>query len=418
MNYHVIFSMLVCITAISAFINDRYFKLPKTIALTIISVSISIIITQLAKVSPNVIYPIHKLLSSVNFRNTVLDVMLGYLLFAGSLHINSVELKKNFLVIIYLASVGVITSTVLTGVILWHITKFIHFNLSFADCLIFGSIISPTDPIAVMSIFRNAKNIPKQIKAKITGEALFNDAVSILLLTILIRIFYTDGPNSFLVSHITFTLVQDILGGIAWGGFVGYVSSFFLSRTDDNEAIILLTVAAASAGYIISGYLHVSGPITMVVAGLLIGEYSKKQRFSSKTSYSLNQFWELIDGILNAFLFVLIGLELLTIDITFSTIVIGFIGLFIIFISRFISILIPSSIRLIYKTNNNKPNWKENFLLCWGGIRGAISIALALATPNLPPYLIAITYLVVIFSILIQGSTLKIIINKFYSKTS
>ncbi len=402
--------MLVSITATSAFINDKIFKLPKTIALTVFSVSISLIVMQLIKIYPDAIHPIHKLLSGVNFRMTVLDVMLGYLLFAGSLHINSIDLKKHLFTVVYLATIGVIMSTTLTGFILWYLADLFGFHLNLSDCLIFGAIISPTDPIAVMSFFHNVKPALQPIKTKITGEALFNDGVSILVLVILLGMFYPDSTHSFTVTTIAINIIQEIVGAIALGGLLGYLSSYVLAKTDDNETIILLSIAIASIGYIASSYLHISGPITMVVLGLLVGNYSKKQKFSEKTSDALNQFWHLIDGMLNAFLFILIGLELLTIPVDFAAFIMSIIGLFVIFISRFSSTLIP----LLIKSRITKNTFKETFVLSWGGLRGAISIALALATPELPSYLIAITYLIVIMSIVIQGSTLKMIINKLY----
>ena len=202
MNFHVIFCMLVCITAISAFVNERFFKLPKTIALTIISVLISVSVTQLIKFYPDIISPLHKILSGVNFRTTVLDVMLGYLLFAGSLHINAIELKKNVFIVLYLATIGVITSTLLTGFILWYISNIFNFELALADCLIFGAIISPTDPIAVMSFFQNTRKSLQPLKVKITGEALFNDAVSILLLVILVGVFYGNSHSDLSINKI------------------------------------------------------------------------------------------------------------------------------------------------------------------------------------------------------------------------
>jgi CPA1 family monovalent cation:H+ antiporter len=340
--------------------------------------------------------------------------MLGYLLFAGALHINAIELRKNVFSVLYLASIGVITSTVLTGFILWYISNIFNFNLQLSDCLIFGAIISPTDPIAVMSFFKGTKKSLGHIKVKITGEALFNDAVSILLLVILVGVFYNKNFADFSINNIGLSLVQEVAGGITWGIFLGYAASYFLARTDDNEATILITIAVASTGYIIANYLHVSGPITMIISGLLIGSFAKKQRFSIKTSNSLNQFWSLVDGILNAFLFVLIGLEFLTIDINLSAAFISVIGLFIIFIARLASILLLNlfKVKHIVQSNNLLVMWKESFILCWGGVRGAISIALALATPGLPPYLIGITYLIVIMSILLQGSTLKLIMNR------
>lgn len=412
MSYHAIFAGIVAVTAISMFLNEQFLKLPKTIALTIISVSISFSLTQLIRFTPSIIHPIHALLSSVDFKTTVLDVMLGYLLFASSLHINTIALKKHFSMIFYLASVGVVTSTVITGFILWKISIWLHFPLSLADCLIFGALISPTDPIAVASVFQTTKNVPERIKTKITGESLFNDAAGILLLVILVRIFYMNDASHITVQSIGLIIAQEALGGIVLGLFVGYITSIFLSKTNDAEVSILLTLAASSCGYIVASKFHVSGAITMVIAGLIVGNLSKKQKFSETTALSLNKFWDLVDGILNAFLFVLIGLEMLTIDVHYSVILMGILGIVVVFIARFASMLLPSALLVDHKKYPFK--WSEINLLCWGGIRGAISVALALSISGFPGSLVAITYFIVIFSILIQGSSFKWIVNKVY----
>jgi monovalent cation:H+ antiporter, CPA1 family len=419
MNYHSIFASLILITALAAFFNERFFKLPKTIALTIISLSISIVVTQLVRLKPDLIKPIYALLTSFDFKTTVLDIMLGYLLFASALHINSITLKRHFYSIFYLASLGVITSTLFTGLLLWYISQLVHFPLTLPDCLIFGALISPTDPIAVGSILKNNKLVPKDTKTKITGESLFNDAAGILLLFILIKLFYSNESHSLTMGSLSLVIIAESIGGIVWGAIVGYVTALFLARTKDNEITILLTLAAASCGYIVANKLHFSGVITMVIAGLVIGNLSRKEKFSQATTQSMNWFWGLFDNMLNAVLFVIIGLEMLVMDVNSSTIVMGVIGIFIVFIARFASMLIPNLIYAArkYKTKP-KINWSEIILLCWGGIRGGISIALALATPNIPHSLIAITYVLVIFSILIQGSSFSWIISKIYGRKS
>lgn len=416
MSYHAIFAGIVAVTAISMFLNERYFKLPKTIALTIISVTLSLVLTQLIRYTPALVAPIHALLSGVNFKTTVLDVMLGYLLFASGLHINTIALKKHFSVIFYLASIGVVTSTIFTAYMLWKFSYWINFPLSFPDCLIFGALISPTDPIAVASVFQTTKNVSERTKTRITGESLFNDAAGILLLVILVRIFYLNDATQVTFQSISWIIVKEALGGILWGIIVGYSTAIFLKRTNDAEVSILLTIAASSCGYIMAGQLHVSGAITMVIAGLIVGNFSRNQAFSEETALSLNKFWDLIDGILNAFLFVLIGLEMLTINVHYTTFLIGAMGIIIVFLARFGSMLLPSAVLVLYNRRRYPFNWTEMTLLCWGGIRGAISVALALSIPNFPGSLVAITYFIVIFSILIQGSSFKWVINKIATR--
>jgi CPA1 family monovalent cation:H+ antiporter len=414
MSYHVIFAGIVAVTALSMFVNEQFLKLPKTIALTIISVSLSFSITQLIRFTPSIMQPIHTLLSGVDFKTTVLDVMLGYLLFASSLHINTIALKKHFSVIFYLASLGVVTSTIFTGFILWKISHWVHFPLDIADCLIFGALISPTDPIAVASVFQTTKNVPEQIKTKITGESLFNDAAGILLLVILVRIFYMNDASTLSFTSISWIVIKEALGGILWGIIVGYLTAILLSRTNDTEVGILLTLAASSGGYIIANKLHLYGAITMVIAGLIVGNLSKTERFCATTVLSLNKFWDLVDGILNAFLFVLIGLEMLTINVNYSVLLMGALGIIVVFVARFGSMLLPTIGFFIYDRQKYAFKWSEMLLLCWGGIRGAISVALALSIADFPGSLVAITYFIVIFSILIQGSSFKWLVNKVY----
>ena len=414
MSYHAIFAGIVAVTALSMFINEQYLKLPKTIALTIISVGLSFSLTQLIRYTPSIIQPIHTLLSGVDFKTTVLDVMLGYLLFASSLHINTISLKKHFSVIIYLASIGVITSTIFTAFMLWKISIWVHFPLTIADCLIFGALISPTDPIAVASVFQTTKNVPEHIKAKITGESLFNDAAGILLLVILVKVFYLNDASSLNFASISWIVITESIGGIVWGVIVGYLTALLLSRTNDAEVGILLTIAASSGGYIIANQLHLSGAITMVIAGLIVGNLSKTQRFCATTVLSLNKFWDLIDGILNAFLFVLIGLEMLTITLNYAVVLMAVLGIVIVFVARFCSMLLPSIALFTINRKKYAFKWSETFLLCWGGIRGALSVALALSIENFPGTLVAITYFIVILSILVQGSSFKWVIKKVY----
>lgn len=413
MSYHSIFSVIVLVTALAAFVNEYYFKLPKTIALTVMSLTLSIIVTNLLRLNADWALSIHTILSSVDFRTTVLDVMLGYLLFASSLRINVLNLKRHLASIIYLASIGVITSTLFTGFLLWIISRTLDIPLTLPDCLIFGALLSPTDPIAVSSVFQTTHNVPEETKTKITGESLFNDAAGILVLVILVRIFYLNH-NHLTFNSISILVIKEALGGIVWGLIVGYITAQFLAKSKDQEVSILITIAASSCGYVLANAIHLSGPITMVIAGLVVGNYSRTQKICKKTHEHLDNFWSLVDDLLNALLFVLIGLEMLTISIHYSTIVMGIIGIIVVMLARFGSILLPNTIYVLCNHKTHRYNWPEISMLCWGGIRGAISIALAIAIPGLPSQLIAITYFIVIFSILIQGSSFKWLVDKLY----
>jgi CPA1 family monovalent cation:H+ antiporter len=280
MSYHSIFAAIILVTALAAFFNERVLKLPKTTALTIISLSLSIIVTNLLRLHSEWATSIHTILSGVDFRTTILDVMLGYLLFASSLRINVLNLKRHLSSIMYLASIGVITSTLFTGFLLWFISNAMSFPLTLPDCLIFGALISPTDPIAVSGVFQTTKNVPEETKTKITGESLFNDAAGILLLVILVRIFYLNNSVALSFESIGIMIIQEAFGGIVWGLIVGYITAKFLSATKDQEVSILLTIASASCGYILANVVHISGPITMVISGLVVGNYSRKQKSS------------------------------------------------------------------------------------------------------------------------------------------
>jgi CPA1 family monovalent cation:H+ antiporter len=417
MSYHGIFASVVLITAIAAFLNERYLRLPKTIALTIISLMISIIVTNLLRFNSELALSIRTILSGIDFRKTVLDVMLGYLLFASSLRINVLNLRKHLYSIMYLSSLGVVVSTLVTGFLLWLVSEAVHFSLSLPDCFIFGALISPTDPVAVNSVLGLAKNVPEDTKAKITGEALFNDAAGILVLIILARIFYQSGDVHLTIGSISFMFIKEALGGIIGGMVIGHLTSQILCKTEDQEVSILLTIASAGCGYILANTIHISGPITMVVAGLVVGSHLKKQKFSKKTSEYLANFWSLVDDLLNALLFVLIGLEMLTISIHYTTIIMGIIAIFIVMLARFGSVILLQSIYILFNHKKRSYNWPEVGMLCWGGIRGAISIALTIAIIGVPSQLIAMTYFLVIFSILIQGSSLKWVVEKLYPIT-
>lgn len=411
MSFHELFATLVLVTAFASYINDRILKLPKTIALTIISIIIALSASMITHKYPHLAGPVYEMVKSVDFKTTVLDVMLGYLLFASGLHVNSIELKKEITPVVYLASLGVVISTFLTGYMLFYVGHFFGIPFSIGECLIFGALISPTDAIAVLGAFKAIPNPPQRLKTLITGEGLFNDAGAILMLVILSQVVYENVHLT--VGHVVESLVMETGGGIVLGIVVGIVCSRLLKKAKSPEVAALLSIAASSCGYVIANRIHVSGVITMVVAGLIIGGYAKKDHFRKETTLVLNNFWELIDEILNAFLFVLIGLAMINIEITHSAIMIGLVMIIVVFITRLISIWAPDFVLGTVLRRQSSFSCKKSTLLAWGGIRGGLSIALALSIENFPDSLVAITYVVVLASILLQGGTFKWAISKF-----
>ncbi|RTL01685.1 MAG: sodium:proton antiporter [Proteobacteria bacterium] len=411
MSFHELFATFVAVTAIASYINDRWIKLPKTIALTIISIVIAFAVSLVSKLQPDFVGPVYQMVKSVDFKTTVLDVMLGYLLFASGLHVNSIELRKEITPVIYLASFGVVISTFLTGYMLYYVAQWLHVPLTIGECLIFGALISPTDAIAVLGTFKSIKNPPQRLRVLITGEGLFNDAGAILMLVILSQVVYENVHLT--VGHVVESLMMETGGGIIMGMVVGFVASYLIKRAKSPEVATMVTIAASSCGYVLANRIHVSGVITMVVAGLLIGGYAKKDHFRASTKIVINNFWELIDEILNAFLFVLIGLTMINIKISNADIMIGAITIIIVFVARFLSIWAPDWLMgkiFNYRTFSDS---KKTTLLAWGGIRGGLSIALALSIDGLSDSLVAVTYVVVLSSILIQGGTFKWAISKF-----
>jgi CPA1 family monovalent cation:H+ antiporter len=411
MGYHTLFAMLVTITAIASYTNHKYLQLPKTIGLTIISILVSLCVMAAFKIVPDFFEPVHELLSGIDFKNLVLEGLLSYLLFAGALHVNVVDLRKQFIAVLSMASFGVIISTFLTAYVLWLISNALGLNIPFSYCLIFGAVISPTDPIAVLSVFKVCKNIPTKMKMRITGEAMFNDAAAILLFVIIVSIMFSSGDAHLTAWDISWELIREAAGGVLAGVIFAGVACWFLSRCDDAEVAILITLAVTSTGFIIANNLHVSAPLAMVVAGIIIGNNFNKTRFSQRTIVALDNFWRLIDEVLNAFLFVLIGLEVLTMHFDWMAIPAGIVAMIVIIAVRLLSIAIPM---IFIERNVGREYWKGNAVMCWGGLRGGISIALALSIPNAPEIVVTVTYIVVLLSILLQGSTFKLLVNKLY----
>ncbi|MGQ4002562.1 sodium:proton antiporter [Francisellaceae bacterium CB299] len=417
MNEYFLFSLLTVVAAMMSYINTKFLKLPKAIGLIILAISFSALCAAFLKDDNFLVVA----LSSFDFKTTVLEGMLSFLLFANALHFNMIDLKKEIKAVFALASIGLLLSAATTAVLIYGFALLIGADLSFGYCLVFGALISPTDPIAVISTLAGNKTIPKRIKTRVVGESLFNDATGIVLFVVLSNIFFLGAGGEFgshLDNNINYTwlLMKQISieagGGILLGYIFAKVALIFLNTNRDSETSIFVTLAVASMGYVIAHSLHVSGPIAMVVAGLFIGNsLSDSKKEHPKQVQKIDDFWMVIDNMLNSFLFILIGLELTSIPFNITAFWIGVAGIFIVTIARFISISIPIT---IVDKQLSKSSTKDNVLVAWSGVRGGISLALALSLPDEGHMIVGITYTVVVLSILAQGSTLKLVLNWIY----
>ena len=332
--------------------------------------------------------------------------MLSFLLFAGSLHVDLNDLLEQKIIISILATLGVVFSTFVIGTTTYYMLGMFSINIDYIYCLLFGSLISPTDPIAVLGILKET-NTPKSLETTIAGESLFNDGVGVVVFAVILSLVIGDAHISF--SEISFLFIEEAVGGILFGLISGYLFFRLLKSVDDYPLEIMLTLALVMGGYSLASYLHLSGPLAMVVSGLFIGNHGKMFAMSDTTHKQLFSFWELIDEFLNALLFVLIGFEVLIIHFNFSYLLTGSLLIPLILLVRLIGISIPLKI-MGARANLSKGS---AIVMTWCGLRGGISIALALSLPDIPErsLIIAITYIVVAFSILVQGLTSKTVVD-------
>jgi len=394
-------SLIIVLSAALAYFNIRFLKLPSTIGLMILALVLSLFILMLGAISP-LGGSMKNLVLQIDFSGFLLDFMLGFLLFAGALHTDVKKLRRAKWAIFIYATFGILISTVLVAVAVYFLLPVFYQQVDFIYCLLFGALISPTDPIAVLSILKKA-GISESIETKITGESLFNDGVGVVLFLSLFSI-ASQGIDEVSTSHIVILLTEEIVGGIALGLLLGYVGFVMLKKIDHYQTEVLITLAMVMGGISVAPVFHFSGPLAMVVAGLFIGNKGALEAMSEETSDYIHKFWEMVDEIFNAILFVLIGLELLVIPFELSFLYVGLVVIIIVILSRYISLAIPS---YIFKLQYEFPR-KTFLIMTWGGLRGGISIALALSlAANMERNLIvSVTYIVVLFSIIVQGLTL------------
>ena len=396
------------ITALLAYVNHRFVRLPTTIGVMVIALCLSLAIVALDSVGW--IHALRRyeesLLRSIHFSDVLMQGMLSLLLFAGAMHVDLSELKAHRWSVAALALVGTLLSTLLVGFGLWLTLPWFGTPLSLLYCLLFGALISPTDPIAVMGILKSA-GAPEDLELLIAGESLFNDGVGVVIFVLLLGILTSgDTPT---VSAALVLLLREAGGGIVFGLALGYITYRLLKSVDQYQVEVLLTLAAVTGGYALANHLHVSGPLAMVVAGLIVGNQGRARAMSDTTRRYVDMFWELIDEILNAVLFVLIGMEVLLVTFSFPLLMAGAAVIGVTLLARLLSVGLP--VRLLgHRLGLPERAWR---VLTWGGLRGGISVALALSLPPGPERdsVLALTYCVVMFSILVQGLTIGRVIR-------
>ncbi len=398
---------LTTATAIFAYVNFRWLRLPTTIGLMAIALVGSLVLLGMGRAGWVDLAPLTAFVNAVDFDATLLNGMLGALLFAGALHVDISQLRAEKLIIGVLSTVGVMTSTVLVGLGALAITTLVGTPVPFIWCLVFGALISPTDPIAVGAILKKA-GVPKRLEITITGESLFNDGVGVVVFLVLLGI--ASGGGTVSAGHIAELFAVEVFGGCLFGAALGWGTNRLLSRVDDYQVEILLTLAVTTGGYVLANRLHLSGALAMVVAGLLVGGRGRAFAMSARTEERLDDFWELVDEFLNAMLFVLMGIEVVIVEFTGSSGIAGLLAIPLVLLARLISVGAPllSLQRVRPALHGTLP------ILTWSGLRGGISVALALSLP-FSPYrstLVTMTYVVVCFSILVQGLTVQRVVER------
>ena len=409
MDLFTITAILATIAAVFGYINVRFLKLPTTIGLMIMAIAATSIVLVVGSFNQNTLTVADNLIQQIDFQGLILDVLLSFLLFAGALHTDWDSLKEQTGPILVFATLGVLASTFVVGGLFYLLSvHLLGVSVPFIHCLLFGALISPTDPIAVLGILKQA-NAPKQLETKIVGESLFNDGVGVVIFLTIYSI-AQQGIENTSVGEVGLLFAEEVIGGVGLGFALGFIT-YQLTRTIDHyETEVMITLAVVMGGYVLASSLHFSGPLAMVVAGLFIGNSARQTAMSQITQNYLDRFWELVDVFLNAVLFVLIGLELLIVDLAPEYLIAGLSAIVIVLVSRYLVLKAPIAFfkdRLDFAPHTD-------LIMTWGGLRGGISIALALSLTNEMnrEFFLTVTYVVVVFSIIVQGLTVGRLVKR------
>ncbi len=402
MDFFNIIAILVTLAGLLSYFNHRFLKMPTTIGLMLVAMLLSLALIGLNQIGLDIKTPAARILSEIDFSKTLLEGLLSYLLFAGALHVNLDDLAAQKRVVGILATAGVVGSTFIVGTAMYWVAGLLGFEIRYLYCLLFGALISPTDPVAVIGIMKSA-GAPKSLETKVSGESLFNDGIGVVLFLVLLGL--ATGEHHLTAGYVAKLFLLEAVGGVLYGLIIGWITYRMLRSVNNYQVEVLLTLALVTGGYALATTIHTSAPIAIVVAGLLIGNHGRRFAMSARTVEHLDTFWELVDEILNAVLFVLIGLEVMIISFSGKVFVAGVIAIPIVLLARFLCVGV--AVFALKRFREFTP--KAVRILTWAGLRGGISVALALALPPGPERdtLLAVTYVVVVFSIVVQGLTIK-----------
>lgn len=404
-------AVLLVLTATFGWVNHRYIGLPNTIGILAMGLLSSLILIGVELAVPHVsLYEsLVALIQQVDFQRTVLNGMLAFLLFAGALHVDLTLLRNRAGVVATMATVGVLISTVVVGVGLWALAGLLGIGLPLSWALVFGALISPTDPVAVLSTLRAVK-VPDQLQIDMTGESLFNDGVGVVVFAVLLAIAIGTESGGIDFRHVAELFVVEAFGGAALGLAAGYLAYRAMRAIDDYPVEVMISLALATGAYALATELHLSGPIAVVVAGLLIGNRGPKDAMSDETQRYMFGSWTVIDEILNSVLFLLIGLEVLVVRFDTGLGILAALSIPLTLFARFVAVGLP-----VLALKRRKPFAAGTIpVLTWGGLRGGISVAMALSIPEVAEksQLLAATYTVVVFTIIVQGLSLQHLVRR------
>lgn len=414
MEVYNIITILIVLAAIFGYINHRFIRLPGSIGIMLLSLMVSLLTVGAGLVFPDFFSQINQIIGTIDFHTAVMKIMLSFLLFAGAIQVDYKKLRNERTAIITFSTLGVIISTLVVGFLLYWCISLFGLQVNLLYCLIFGALISPTDPVAVLGILKRTKIAPS-LETKISGESLFNDGAAVVLFILFYEIAQL-GFENVSVWDILWLFVREAGGGVLLGMGLGYVGYQVIKSIDNYVVEVMTTLAIVMGGYLLAETLTVSGPLAMVIAGLITGNMSMDAVASDVTRDYLGKFWELIDALMNSILFLLIGLEILIIPFNFTLLFLGCTGILVVIIARYISVRIP-----ILFFGYQKPFQKSSVpILVWGALRGGISVALALSVPKYMygEMFVSITYIIVLFSILVQGLTIGRFAKKLTSENA
>ncbi|MDT0559001.1 sodium:proton antiporter [Ichthyenterobacterium sp. W332] len=405
------FELFVGIIALSAFLsylNAKFLKLPETIGVMILSIIVSLLFAASYFIDNTYFHEVTAFARSIDFKTILFDFLLGVLLFAGAIHVNLKGLLKEKSPVLIYATFGVIASTFIIGTLFYFLAKIIGLEISYLYSLVFGALISPTDPVAVLALLKKA-GAPKHMEIKIIGESLFNDGVGIVVFLSILSL--ATMMHEFDITHIASEFGKEAGGGLLLGFIFGQIGKRCIQSVNKEPVIAVhISLAIVLGGYVLSNWLHISGAIAMVIAGLIIGHGLHNESVSENLRNHMNIFWKVLDEVFNAVLFVLIGIVMITLDFNIYHLVLGILSIFGVLFSRYITVLMSN----LFLKKSNRATKKESVILTWAGLRGGISIALALSLPEgeIKDIIVYATYVVVVFSIIAQGLTVERLINK------